>query len=101
MQKHEDWLKKANRDLRSAKALLGIDILDTSIYHTQQCAEKALKAYLTYQRDALRKTHDLEFLVKLCCGFDQNFDSILNEASELNPYCFRFRYPDDLFDPER
>lgn len=42
------WLTKAASDLKSAR-LLGLaeePPLDTAIYHCQQTAEKALKAYL-------------------------------------------------------
>ena len=45
---HEDWLLKAERDLDTAKVLLENAFHDTAIYHTQQCAEKALKGYCVY-----------------------------------------------------
>jgi hypothetical protein len=56
MKQHETWLEKALRDLKSAKKLFESDepILDTAIYHTQQCAEKALKAYLVSSTDKIR-----------------------------------------------
>jgi hypothetical protein len=40
MKPHNIWLYKARNDLRSSKILAeGIDpVLDTAIYHTQQCA---------------------------------------------------------------
>jgi HEPN domain-containing protein len=45
MKPHETWLVKAKNDLKSSKKLIKGDdvVLDTAIYHTQQCAEKALK----------------------------------------------------------
>jgi HEPN domain-containing protein len=43
---YEEWLLKAKRDLDTAKALLEKSYFDTAIYHTQQCAEKALKVRL-------------------------------------------------------
>ena len=57
---HEDWLLKAERDLDTAKVLLENAFHDTAIYHTQQCAEKALKGYCVYRLQPLIKTHDLE-----------------------------------------
>ena len=44
---YNDWLAKAASDLISSKKLSkdDDDTLDTAVYHTQQCAEKALKAY--------------------------------------------------------
>jgi len=48
MKQHEEWLLKAENDLLSAKKLIAGDnpILDTAVYHTQQCAEKSLKGFL-------------------------------------------------------
>jgi len=45
MKQYETWIMKAKNDLKSSKKLMqGEDfVLDTAIYHTQQCAEKALK----------------------------------------------------------
>jgi len=52
MKPHEEWLFKADHDLKSAKfSLSSIDPLyDIAIYHTQQCAEKSLKAVLAFQK---------------------------------------------------
>ena len=43
------WLLKAEHDVASAERLIAGDppYLDTAVYHCQQAAEKALKAYLT------------------------------------------------------
>jgi len=64
----EAWLYKAKNDLKSALKLLDGDdpIMDTAIYHTQQCAEKALKGYLAFKKKPLKKTHDIELLVEIC-----------------------------------
>jgi HEPN domain-containing protein len=58
---HESWLKKGRHDLTSAQVLFSGDepVLDTAIYHTQQCAEKALKAFLAFKKQPIMKTHDL------------------------------------------
>lgn len=49
------WLKKARTDIRTAKKLFREDerILDTSVYHTQQCAEKALKGFLAFKKQPI------------------------------------------------
>ena len=49
MDKHELWLAKAASDLRLvALALKNNDeaVFESAIYHTQQAAEKSLKAFL-------------------------------------------------------
>ena len=48
MHEHERWLHHASNDLATAKILKQNPELGTVTYHTQQCAEKALKAYLVY-----------------------------------------------------
>lgn len=44
MKLHEEWLFKAEHDLKSSKLLSESrdELLDTAIYHAQQCAEKSL-----------------------------------------------------------
>lgn len=103
MKPHETWLIKARNDLKSSKKLVeGTDpVLDTAIYHTQQCAEKALKSYLASQQHPLKKSHDVEYLVQLCAGIDTEFNTLLDDAEKLNPYSTLFRYPDFVLEPER
>ncbi len=102
MKPHEDWLLKARNDLRSSKKLIeGEDkIPDTSIYHTQQCAEKALKGYLSSQEHPLEKTHDLQYLIELCIEYDPEFEIFIDDAGKLNPYSTIFRYPGITVEPE-
>jgi HEPN domain-containing protein len=73
MKPYESWMIKAYHDLISAKKLAQDEepILDTAIYHTQQCAEKALKCYLSYKH-----------------------------AEELSPFATAYRYPDMIMEPE-
>jgi HEPN domain-containing protein len=103
MKPYEAWLVKAEHDLASARRLSEGDkpILDTAIYHTQQCAEKALKAYLSFRKQPIEKTHDVELLVELCAVIDESFNSLLNDAKVLMPYDTAFRYPDFDMDPDK
>ena len=76
MKLYEEWLVKAERDLLSAKALIELSppLSDTAIYHTQQCAEKALKVFLAYRDQEIEKTHDLRMLVNQCKKIDKSFE---------------------------
>lgn len=96
MKSYEVWLVKAEHDLASARRLSEGDdpILDTAIHHTQQSAEKALKAYLSFMKQPIVKTHDVEHLVELCAAIDESFNCLLNDAKVLTPYDTAFRYPD-------
>jgi len=75
-------------------------ILDTAVYHTQQCAEKSLKAYLACHGKPVIRTHDLSELVNQCADIDPSFNVLHDLVDELNPYSAIFRYPGDLLIPE-
>lgn len=96
------WLKKARTDLRTAKKLIKDDerILDTSVYHTQQCAEKALKGFLAFKKQNIQKTHDLELLIEYCSQVDNEFKNLIDDAIVLEPYCDEFRYPGNYDEPD-
>ena len=95
---HKAWILKAESDLRTAEVLLHQDnpITDTAIYHTQQCAEKALKGFLAFKRSEIEKTHNLSDLVVQCVAFDSDFNTLLEDAGDLTPKATEFRYPDDF-----
>jgi HEPN domain-containing protein len=95
------WLAKAKSDLDTANVLLrGSELhLDTGSYHCQQSAEKALKAWLTAQRQEFRKTHDLVELLNQCLATHPEFHVLLEPARFLIPFATQFRYPGDIFEP--
>jgi HEPN domain-containing protein len=93
-----EWLTRAENDLRVARFLLDMpDPPPESIgFHAQQCAEKALKSYLTYHRVPFERRHDLNYLIDLCVSIDREFDRFRADADELTPYAVEYRYPDAL-----
>ncbi len=103
MKQHEAWLFKSENDLKSANKLMEGEtaIPDTAIYHAQQCAEKALKAYLSFKLQPVQRSHDVEFLVELCSGIDASFQQLLEHARILTPYSAAFRYPDIIMVPDK
>ena len=101
MPEHKDWLSRALDDLDTAKMTSDGKayrvVVSTGMFHTQQCAEKSLKAYLAYKDDPLRRIHDLVALLNLCKKFDDEFEAIRPEIIALNPYLCNTRYPEDCF----
>ena len=99
---HDAWLLKAENDLRLAEIAIRLDdpITDGAIYHTQQCAEKALKGFLAFKRSEIKKTHNLAELVMQCVVFDPDFESLLLDADDLTPKATEYRYPDDFIELE-
>jgi HEPN domain-containing protein len=93
-----EWLIRAEHDLRVAQYLLTMDDPppESVGFHAQQCAEKALKAYLALHRVLFERRHDLNYLIDLCVPLDQGFEQFRAQADELTPYAVEFRYPDAL-----
>jgi HEPN domain-containing protein len=94
------WLAKAASDLKSAGILGAAEEapLDTAVYHCQQAAEKALKAFLVFKEKSPEKTHDLRKLTLEAAEQEPRFNALLDMAAALTPYAWEFRYPDDLAD---
>jgi hypothetical protein len=57
-----------------------------SVFHTQQAAEKAAKAFLTFHDVSFRKTHDLNELGGQCAALDASLAPLFKEASDLTDY---------------
>ena len=94
------WLAKAASDLRTARILGAAEDapLDTAIYHCQQCAEKAVKAFLVHCGNTPQKTHDIRNLTLQAATYEPTFNQLIDMAAALTPYAWEFRYPDDLVD---
>jgi len=94
-----EWLRYAHNDLIVAKHCIeGMNPKQTEIasYHCQQCAEKALKAFLIYKDLDPPKIHDLKVLCKICQDIDASFAEIASQCAHLTPYGITVRYPDEL-----
>ncbi|MCS7338475.1 MAG: HEPN domain-containing protein [Verrucomicrobiae bacterium] len=91
------WLRKASNDLKTA-TILGAagGPFDTAIYHCQQAAEKALKAFLVSHGKTPERTHDVRKLAVEASAFEPRFNDYVEIAAALTPYASEFRYPDDL-----
>jgi HEPN domain-containing protein len=91
----QQWLKKAESDLDSAKILLNTELNDyfPCAFHSQQAAEKFMKAYLVFHQVEFRKTHDLDQLLKLTDSVDLSLSYEISSCVWLTPYGVEFRYP--------
>ncbi|KKQ33626.1 MAG: HEPN-type nucleotidyltransferase, antibiotic resistance related protein [candidate division TM6 bacterium GW2011_GWF2_37_49] len=100
---HSDWLKKAQSDLKMARKGLkdDDDTLDCVVYHAHQCAEKALKSFYVFNGKFVDRTHDLEYLLKVCCDMNIDFLSLKDCIKKLNPFAVLSSYPDDRFNIDR
>jgi HEPN domain-containing protein len=89
------WVEKAEHDFRNAEYVLTMEDdcpLDTVCFHCQQCAEKYLKALLTYGGIAFPRTHDLVLLYNLSSRRFQ-LGLGIERIQPLNRYSIEARYP--------
>ena len=93
------WMTKAWRDLETARRIATGEppFYDIAVYHLQQAAEKAVKAFLVHHGKPWQKTHDIEVLVALACESEAGFAELADAADALTPYATRFRYPNATF----
>lgn len=89
------WLAKATEDLDVARHLLATQsrFFATIAFHSQQAAEKALKAYLVRHQKEFPKTHDIGRLLDLASGTDAPLAQALHGSTGLVPYAVEARYP--------
>jgi len=92
------WLGKAEEDFKVAELLLVEDTpyLATAGFHSQQAAEKFLKALLVRHQIEFPKTHDLGKLLDLLSATEPEIVEALEDVSALDPYGDQTRYPGDL-----
>jgi HEPN domain-containing protein len=97
------WFAKALSDLRAAEHNLAAHppLLEDSLFHCQQAAEKTLKAFLTWHDRPFRKTHDLNELGFQCVQIDASLEQICRRAARLSTYAWIFRYPGQPGEPTR
>ena len=91
---HIKWLQKANNDLKAAELLLeGNQVFDVVAFHAQQCAEKALKAFLLYKEGILSEGHSLPKLLQKCIIHEAEFEQYKDSVHILNSFYIETRYP--------
>jgi HEPN domain-containing protein len=95
------WIEKAHQDLRCAQIDLAAapPATEDALYHCQQAAEKALKAFLVWHDQPFPKTHDLGKLGNQAVGLDQTLELLIDEIVELTKYAWIFRYPGEVDEP--
>jgi HEPN domain-containing protein len=94
-----EWLQHAQADLNACAALIAAGLAAESLFHAQQCAEKAMKAVLTWHQISFKKTHDLDELKQVCLPLAGGAGAHLAGIERLSQYAWRFRYPGAPYSP--
>jgi HEPN domain-containing protein len=92
------WLLRAEEDFNAAKSLIayGASFISTVCFHSQQAAEKYLKAFLTYHQVEFPKTHDIDELLDMIAPIDSKLSESLRDVIILTNYGVDVRYPGDF-----
>lgn len=98
----ENWLKKAENDLKIVKHELELSeeetVKDGACFHCQQAVEKYLKAFLIFHKVDFPRTHNIEYLLEQAAKIDVDFDDI--DVDELSDFGVDIRYPDSFYVPQ-
>ena len=87
-----DWLRFAEEDLRMAELAHAEKIYNQVCFHSQQCAEKAMKAVISDEGKVPPRAHRLVTLSALISSLD--FSHLLDGLRLLDSVYLPTRYPD-------
>jgi HEPN domain-containing protein len=91
-----EWVNKAEGDLLTARREYRVrksPNFDAVCFHTQQAAEKYVKAVLQERGIPIPRIHSLADLLALISKSDADFMLIQIDANVLESYAVQFRYP--------
>lgn len=91
MQRYNDWLRQAERNLKSAEINMQYGIYEETCYESQQTAEKAVKALLNFYHIEAR-SHSITILLQNARV--QVPKDIEECGQELDMHYIPSRYPD-------
>lgn len=96
------WIAYSRADLGGARLLIGSSELPPwmAAFHAQQCAEKALKAFLVMHLDDVPLTHNIQRLLDECSAF-ANWPENHQDAASLTAFGVGMKYPSQLKDVTR
>jgi len=99
----EEWIAKAEADFSTAGreyAVKDNPNYDAVCFHSQQCAEKLLKAWLVEHGMGFPRTHDLEALLNRVARGDPSWEALRVNLAALTSMGVEVRYPGMFADYE-
>jgi HEPN domain-containing protein len=90
-----EWISKAEGDYAVARREVEVSggNHDAVCFHSQQMAEKYLKAFLFKNRVDFPKIHNLIELLELCLVIDESLEASREFLDRLEDYAVLYRYP--------
>jgi len=96
-----EWIAKAEGDFATAeREIKATDRpnYDAVCFHTQQCAEKYLKAFLQEAGISFPRIHDLANLLALALTIQPAWISMTTDLNTLSSFAVEYRYPGETAD---
>jgi HEPN domain-containing protein len=94
MNEGESWLCFAREDLQVARLVMKEEIYNQVFFHSQQCAEKSLKAWLASQGANIPKNHRMADLIPLISP--AVLGTLKTRLILFDQFYIPTRYPDSL-----
>jgi len=91
-----EWVDKAEEDYKTVEELCSkslSEFANTICFHSQQCAEKYLKALLVKCGIEPPWIHELESLLDLLASKIPEIEKNRGMLAQLSPYATEYRYP--------
>jgi HEPN domain-containing protein len=93
------WFRQARADLGVVHTLRSARHYAATCFHSQQVAEKALKAVLYSRGSRVVLGHSVRDLAKQCEVYETKFAKLAEEAALLDQFYIPTRYPNGLPTP--
>ena len=94
MRDADRWLGFARQDLRVAELAMGDGLYNQVCFHSEQCVEKVLKAWLADQNQKIPRTHRMADLLSLIPS--EGIAGLAEEIILLDRFYIPTRYPDAI-----
>jgi len=94
MREADRWLEFAKQDLRIAELAMGEGLYNQVCFHSDQCVEKVLKAWLAEKGKRIPRTHSMADLLTLIPA--AALAGMAEEILLLDRFYIPTRYPDAL-----
>lgn len=95
-----EWIDKAKKDIKAVEIIREYDEMTEIVcFHCQQAAEKYLKALLLSKNEEITKTHNIDFLLKKCSKYNEDFISYI--GSPLADYAVDIRHSEVRYIPSK
>jgi HEPN domain-containing protein len=92
----QQWFDRAREDLQVARLVVQERHYAHACFLSQQCIEKALKAYLLEKANTYPRVHKLVDLLAECETLDAAFGAYRADCIVVDQYYIPTRYPDGV-----